>query len=141
MDKSLLYGIVGGLVGVVLTLLITGYSVNNRNYPMMRVMGMGRVVDKMMDDEDCPMMEEREGAKEMSMSQMSENLSRLRGDEFDKEFIRLMIEHHQGAIDMAELVLTNTQREELRQIANDIISTQSKEIGLMQDWMKEWFGE
>ena len=55
------------------------------------------------------------------------------------EFIRLMTEHHQGAIDMAELVLTNTQRAELKEMANDIISAQSKEIDMMQDWNKEWF--
>ena len=55
------------------------------------------------------------------------------------EFMRLMTEHHQGAIDMAELVLTNTDREELKEMANDIISAQSKEIDMMQDWNKEWF--
>jgi uncharacterized protein (DUF305 family) len=141
MDKSLVNGLIGGLVGVALTLLITNYSVNNQNFGMMRMMGMGRGVERMMDEDECPVMGDKERPKEMGMGQMSSVLSKLRGDEFDREFIRLMIEHHKGAIDMAELVLTNSQRNELRQMADDIISAQSKEIEMMQKWNSQWFGE
>lgn len=141
MDKSLVYGLVGGLVGFVLMLVITNYSVNNQNYAMMRMMGMGRGVERMMDEDECPMMREEKSSGMTGMEEMALSLEKLRNEEFDKKFIELMIEHHKGAIDMARLVLTNTQRPELRSLAEDIISAQSKEIETMKNWSKEWFGE
>lgn len=38
---------------------------------------------------------------DMSMSSMNSELKVRRGDDFDKAFLEMMIEHHQGAIDMA----------------------------------------
>jgi len=141
MEKPVVYGILGGLIGVLLTLLLTNYSINNRNYSMMRMMGMGRGVDMMMDEDECRMAEKEKPAGMMDMDEMALSLEELKGEEFDKRFIELMIEHHKGAIDMARLVLTNTQRAELRSLADDIISAQSKEIGMMEDWNRKWFGK
>jgi uncharacterized protein (DUF305 family) len=41
---------------------------------------------------------------------------------------------------MAELVLKNSERPELRDLAEDIITTQTKEIEIMEGWMRNWFG-
>ncbi|MCC6457964.1 MAG: DUF305 domain-containing protein [Caldilineaceae bacterium] len=60
---------------------------------------------------------------------------------FDAMFIDSMIEHHQGAIDMAEMVLEQAEREELRTLAEAIIAAQSAEIEEMHTWREAWFPE
>jgi uncharacterized protein (DUF305 family) len=50
-----------------------------------------------------------------------------------------MIIHHEGAVEMAEILLEKTKRPELIKLANDIISAQNTEIEMMQNWNKEWF--
>lgn len=65
-------------------------------------------------------------------------LKDLKGDEFDKAFIKEMINHHQGAIDMAKLIDANTKHDELKTLGQDIISAQTKEIDMMQAWQMEW---
>jgi uncharacterized protein (DUF305 family) len=57
--------------------------------------------------------------------------------EFDQRFLEAMITHHEGAIKMATSVLLPTQREEIHDLAKNIIATQSKEIITMQSWLKE----
>lgn len=74
-----------------------------------------------------------------SMDSMTQALQGKTGDEFDREFLIQMIVHHEGAVDMAEQVLTASNRPELVQLANDIITAQTKEIKMMQDWQQAWF--
>lgn len=59
--------------------------------------------------------------------------------EYDLRFIDGMTPHHQGAIAMAQDVLKNSQRPELRKLANDIIAAQEKEIAQMGEWRKAWY--
>lgn len=59
---------------------------------------------------------------------------------FDKEFIEQMTLHHQMAIMMAQMAMNNSNRPEIRGIANSIIKTQSAEISEMRQWYKEWYG-
>ena len=136
MDKQPLYIIIGVLAGVILGIFIARYAVNTQNYPMMNMMGMGGMMQRnqasMMGDEDMQGMG-------MSMNQMSSTLATLRGEDFDRMFITLMIDHHQGAIDMAELVLSNSEKDELKNLANDIISAQTKEIKMMNGWLNSWY--
>ena len=73
------------------------------------------------------------------MANMTASLQGKTGDEFDKEFLSEMIVHHEGAVEMAKLVLTNSKRPELIKLANDIISAQTGEIQMMQGWQKVWF--
>jgi len=58
----------------------------------------------------------------------------------DRHFIEEMIPHHDGAIVMAELALTNAKRPEIIALAKNIIEAQKKENDQMQSWYKDWFG-
>jgi uncharacterized protein (DUF305 family) len=54
-------------------------------------------------------------------------------DDPDREFLRLMIPHHAGAILMADMLLAGEPRPELAQLAREIVAAQSREIGEMQE--------
>ncbi|MBD1918534.1 MULTISPECIES: DUF305 domain-containing protein [Cyanophyceae] len=58
---------------------------------------------------------------------------------YDLRFIDGMIPHHEGAVVMAEAALENSQRPEIRQLAEDIIAAQRVEIAQMKDWRAEWY--
>lgn len=58
---------------------------------------------------------------------------------FDKAFITEMIPHHQSAIMMAQMLKVSTNRSEMRKLADDIISAQSKEIEQMREWYNNWY--
>jgi uncharacterized protein (DUF305 family) len=58
----------------------------------------------------------------------------------DREFIDMMVPHHQGAIRMARVVLGKTDDAEVERLANAIIQAQSREIGQMNDWRTDWYG-
>jgi uncharacterized protein (DUF305 family) len=73
------------------------------------------------------------------MANMNAGLQGKTGDAFDQEFIAEMIVHHQGAIDMAKLALTNAKHQEIKDLANAIISAQTKEITQMKQWQKSWY--
>lgn len=75
---------------------------------------------------------------DMSMSAMNTELKGKSGDDFDKAFIEMMIEHHQGAIDMANAAKANAKHSEIKAMAADIISAQNREIEQMKDWQKQW---
>lgn len=55
----------------------------------------------------------------------------------DVDFVKGMIAHHQGAIDMAEVVLEHGKDEKIRQLAQEIIKAQRGEIAMMQQWLAD----
>lgn len=73
------------------------------------------------------------------MANMNAGLQGKTGDTFDQEFLAQMIVHHQGAIDMAQLALTNAKHQEIKDLSIAIISAQTKEIGEMKAWQKAWY--
>ena len=50
----------------------------------------------------------------------------------DRDFLAMMIAHHQGAVDMARLVLVHGRDPLTRQLAEEIIASQTAEIGSMR---------
>lgn len=75
-----------------------------------------------------------------SMANMLSALEAQGGDARDINFLEAMIVHHQGAIEMAQVISQSTKRPALEQMAQDIITAQTSEIATMQNWLKEWFG-
>jgi uncharacterized protein (DUF305 family) len=55
----------------------------------------------------------------------------------DAAFVRGMIPHHQGAIDMAKVVLQYGKDPQVKKWANDVIREQQREIGEMEEWLKK----
>ena len=55
----------------------------------------------------------------------------------DVDFVRLMLPHHQAALDMAKTQLVYGKDAQMRRLAQEIITDQQLEIELMQRWLKQ----
>ncbi len=60
---------------------------------------------------------------------------------FDLQFIDQMIMHHQGAIMSSRHMIADSERPELRQLAENIQKSQSEQIEQMQEWRGQWYGD
>lgn len=58
--------------------------------------------------------------------------------DFDKAFIEEMVRHHEMAVMMATMLKNSTARPEMKELAENIIDAQTKEINNMRDWYKAW---
>ena len=76
-----------------------------------------------------------------TMFGMTQQLQGLSGVDLEKTFLEEMIDHHQGAIDMAKIVLTDSSipHNEIKLLAQNIILSQDKEIKMMQSWLTGWY--
>ncbi len=136
--------IIGAIV-CLLTIAAKGgpwHDVGYRGDSHMKVMRM-QMMERMMDgDKTERMMDEEEGGEHMmgnmSMDDMTASLESKTGDEFDEAFIRAMIPHHQGAIDMAKMAQTTAKHGEIREMAVDILAAQQREIDRMNQWLRDW---
>lgn len=61
----------------------------------------------------------------------------VKHDDPDIAFVKGMIPHHQGAIDMANIQLQYGKDEKMRQLARDIIKSQQPEIDFMKQWLEK----
>ncbi|WP_434778239.1 CopM family metallochaperone [Neisseria sp. Ec49-e6-T10] len=83
------------------------------------------------------MMAEPKSAYQEDMDKMHQNMMIQPSGNADIDFVRGMIPHHQGAIDMARTELKHGVDPELRKLSEDIIKAQEKEIKFMQEWLRK----
>jgi len=67
-----------------------------------------------------------------AMARMMNDMTVKPTGDIDRDFVAMMVPHHQGAIDMAELLLRYGRNEQLRRLAQEIIVTQQQEIAAMR---------
>ena len=57
----------------------------------------------------------------------------------DRHFIEQMIPHHQMAVMMATMLENSTGKDEMKQLAKNIITVQNREIADMRSWYASWY--
>jgi uncharacterized protein (DUF305 family) len=66
-------------------------------------------------------------------------LEKASGRTFDIYWLSQMIEHHNGAVEMAQAVLKDGKDARVKKAALSIIADQSKEVKQMTAWLKKWY--
>ncbi len=73
-----------------------------------------------------------------SMEQMDAAMASVgQSGDSDVDFVRLMLPHHQAALDMAKAQLLYGKDPQMQRLAQEIITDQQSEIELMQLWLKQ----
>ena len=78
--------------------------------------------------EEAPFLAENDAA----MTRMMNGMAVKPTGDVDRDFVAMMVPHHQGAIDMAVAVLKYGHNEQIRRLAQEIIVTQQQEIAAMR---------
>src|SRR5215210_4875879 len=84
---------------------------------------------------------------EMSMEQMRgmgmmmDPQSLADENPFDEAFIDAMIPHHQSAIYMAQVASEKSKIPEIKELAQNIVSAQKRDIEQMRRWREQWYQE
>ena len=71
-------------------------------------------------------------ANEVAMGRMMADMTVAPTGDVDRDFVAMMVPHHQGAIDMAQIILRYGKNEQLKRLAQEIIVTQQQEIAAMR---------
>ena len=83
-----------------------------------------------------PVVPESAKANEQAMSKMMIDMSVAATGDADADFVKGMIPHHQGAIDMAKVAQQYAKDPSLLKLSAEIISAQEGEITFMNNWLK-----
>ncbi len=67
-------------------------------------------------------------------AEMHSRMGQASGATVDEAYIAKMIEHHRGAVAMAEVALAQSQDPEIRRMAQAVVEAQTREIAEMQSW-------
>lgn len=67
-----------------------------------------------------------------AMTKMMNDMATMPTGDVDRDFVAMMVPHHQGAIDMALAVLRYGRNEQVKRLAQEIIVTQQQEIAAMR---------
>jgi uncharacterized protein (DUF305 family) len=76
----------------------------------------------------------------MSGGMMGSGVAGNPNQPFDQRFLDQMIMHHQGAVMSTQMMIADSARPELRDLAQRIITAQQREITQMQQRRSDWYG-
>ncbi len=80
------------------------------------------------NSDEAPLLSENEAA----MNKMMTNMRVKPTGNIDRDFVAMMVPHHQGAVDMAKAELSYGHNEVLRRLAREIVVNQEQEISVMR---------
>jgi hypothetical protein len=69
---------------------------------------------------------------DVAMNKMMAGMTVKSTGDVDRDFVPMMVPHHQGAINMAKAILRYGHNEQLRRMAQEIVVTQQQEIAAMR---------
>jgi uncharacterized protein (DUF305 family) len=69
----------------------------------------------------------------VAMHKMMADMTIKPTGDIDRDFVEMMVPHHQGAVDMARAELNYGRNEQLRRLARQIVTAQQREITVMQN--------
>jgi uncharacterized protein (DUF305 family) len=78
-------------------------------------------------------------SEEMEMMGMTDPAKLANKDPFDKAFIDAMIPHHQSAIEMAQVAADKSENPKIKELAQNIVIAQQREIAQMLQWREAWY--
>jgi hypothetical protein len=99
-----------------------------RTYHVRGTMPVQHVADRLDRSDEQSFLSENDAAMNKMMADMK---IKPTGD-VDRDFVAMMVPHHQGAVDMAKAELKYGRNEQLRRLAQEIIVTQQQEITVMR---------
>ena len=86
------------------------------------------VADRPDHSDEQPFLSENDTA----MNEMMADMTIKPTGDVDRDFVAMMVPHHQGAIEMAQAELKYGHNEQLRRLAQEIVVTQQQEIPVMR---------
>jgi len=125
--ESILIGVIGLFIGVMIAGFTASFAVNSDNLGLMQMMGINSSKAPSTSDTDT-----------MAMNDMTDQLKGKTGDDFDKAFIEMMIPHDEGMVAMAQLAPNQAKHDEIKKLAQEIITTQNNQINNMKMWQTNW---
>lgn len=72
---------------------------------------------------------------------MVEKLRPLIGQEFEKQFLKEMIQHHKDGVQMASMAVQKAKNNEVKALAQKNIDKQTKESDQMRQWLQSWHSD
>ena len=73
------------------------------------------------------------------MQRQMAKLAELEGAEFEIAFMEMMIRHHQTAVREGTRCVDRAYHQDLIELCEGIVATQTAEIALMRDWVCDWY--